>query len=163
MFTQNQITLAETILAQARQRGVKIATAESCTGGLVSACLTAIAGSSDVFERGFVTYSNEAKSDMLGVDPLLIAQHGAVSLEVAEAMARGALMKAPAQLAVSITGIAGPGGGSSHKPVGTVCFGLAFGDQCESVRHVFPPHGRSEIREAALDMALALLSRAVQP
>lgn len=103
-----------------RSRGWRLATAESCTGGLLAAACTAVAGSSDWFERGFVTYSNEAKSSLLGVEPQAIAQHGAVSEAVARQMARGALRAAPVQLAVSVTGIAGPGGAVPGKPVGTV-------------------------------------------
>ena len=113
------------MLAAARARGLRIATAESCTGGLVAGALTAIAGSSDVFDRGFVTYSNEAKAEMLGVDPRLIETHGAVSPETAEAMAKGALAHARADIVVAVTGIAGPGGGSAQKPVGLVYFGTA--------------------------------------
>ena len=103
-----------------RARGLRLATAESCTGGLIAAACTANAGSSDWFERGFVTYSNEAKTEMLGVPAALIAEHGAVSAEVARAMADGALARSNADLAVAVTGVAGPGGGSKDKPVGTV-------------------------------------------
>jgi len=114
------------LLADAlRSRGWRIAAAESCTGGLIAAACTALAGSSDWFERGFVTYSNEAKSELLGVDAALIAAHGAVSEEVARAMAEGALRRSPVQLAVAVTGIAGPGGAVPGKPVGTVW--LAWG------------------------------------
>ena len=109
-----------------RARGWRLATAESCTGGLIAAACTALAGSSDWFERGFVTYSNEAKTELLGVDAALIAAHGAVSEAVALAMARGALAQAPVQLAVAVTGIAGPGGAVPGKPVGTVW--LAWAD-----------------------------------
>jgi nicotinamide-nucleotide amidase len=157
MFSQGQISLAETILSEARQLNLKIAVAESCTGGLIAACLTAIPGSSDVFERGFVTYSNQAKSEMLGVRPELIATHGAVSIEVAAAMAQGALTHSHADVAVSVTGIAGPGGGSLHKPVGTVCFGQASAGFSHADRIVFPDQGRVAIRDAALDHALTLL------
>jgi nicotinamide-nucleotide amidase len=108
-----------------RARGWRIATAESCTGGLLAAACTSIGGSSDWFERGFVTYSNEAKTDLLGVPAALIAQHGAVSEAVVRAMAEGALRHAPAQMAVAITGVAGPSGGTPAKPVGTVWFALA--------------------------------------
>ena len=113
------------MLDACRARGLKIATAESCTGGLVAGALTEIAGSSDVVDRGFVTYSNEAKQQMLGVPAATIEKHGAVSRETAEAMARGALGNANADLVVSITGIAGPGGGSADKPVGLVHFAAA--------------------------------------
>jgi nicotinamide-nucleotide amidase len=108
-----------------RSRGWRLATAESCTGGMIAAACTAIAGSSDWFERGFVTYSNEAKAEMLGVDAALIAAHGAVSVEVARAMAEGALAHSHADLSVAVTGVAGPGGGSRDKPVGTVWLALA--------------------------------------
>lgn len=117
--------LAAQVLSAAGQRGERLATAESCTGGLVAAALTAIAGSSSVVERGFVTYSNEAKTEMLGVPAALIAAHGAVSREVAVAMAEGALGHSHADAAVAVTGIAGPGGGSADKPVGLVHFALA--------------------------------------
>ena len=139
-----------------------VGTAESCTGGLVAACLTAIAGSSAVFDRGFVTYSNESKTAMLGVDPALIALHGAVSVEVAQAMARGALAQSHALLSISITGIAGPGGGSDAKPVGTVCFGLATRSSCVAERRLFPDHGRDYIRLAALDDALERIILAIK-
>ena len=115
------LALGETLRAQ----GLRLATAESCTGGMIAAACTAIAGSSDWFERGFVTYSNEAKTEMLGVPAALIAAHGAVSAEVALAMAEGALAHSHAGMAVSVTGIAGPGGGSPHKPVGTVWLAVA--------------------------------------
>ena len=111
--------------AALRARGWRLATAESCTGGLIAAACTAVAGSSDWFERGFVTYSNEAKVESLGVDPALLAAHGAVSEEVACAMAAGALAHARAELAVAVTGIAGPGGGTPDKPVGLVWLALA--------------------------------------
>ena len=159
MFSTGQRARAEQILAEARARKVRIATAESCTGGLVGACLTAIAGSSDVYERGFITYSNEAKTELLGVRPDFIAAHGAVSVEVAAAMAQGALLHAHADLAVSITGIAGPGGGSLHKPVGTVCSGIAFRDEIHTEHKLFPDTGRDDIRRAALEESLALLAR----
>jgi nicotinamide-nucleotide amidase len=116
---------AKALLDACRLRGLKVATAESCTGGLVAGALTDIAGSSDVVDRGFVTYSNEAKQQMLGVPADTIEKHGAVSRETAEAMARGALGNANADLAVAITGIAGPGGGSPDKPVGLVHFAAA--------------------------------------
>ena len=118
------MTDPETLLADARAFGVMIATAESCTGGMVAARLTDTPGSSDVFERGFVTYSNAAKTQMLDVPADLIAEHGAVSEDVAHAMAAGALRHSNANLAVSITGVAGPGG-SERKPEGMVCFGIA--------------------------------------
>src|SRR6185503_18341011 len=110
--------LAEAVLAQHRRAHLKVATAESCTGGAIAAALTDIAGSSDVFERGFVVYSNEAKTELLGVPAPLVAKHGAVSQEVAAAMAEGALAHSRADAAISVTGIAGPGGGTPSKPVG---------------------------------------------
>jgi len=149
--------LAEAVLAACRGKGLTLATAESCTGGMVAAALTDIAGSSDVVERGFVTYSNEAKSELLAVPAALIAAHGAVSAEVAEAMADGALRRAPVDIAVAVTGIAGPGGGSAAKPVGLVWFasGRRGGPlACES--HVFPGD-RAEVRLAATRRALELL------
>lgn len=148
------------ILARARARGVMIATAESCTGGLVAAALTEVPGSSDVFDRGFVTYSNAAKQDMLGVRAATLAVHGAVSEPVAAEMAAGALQHSRAALAVSITGIAGPGG-SEFKPEGRVCFGLAttLGVSVETVE--FGALGRDRVRLAARDHALHLLARAL--
>lgn len=153
----NLDTEARATLDALRTRGIMAATAESCTGGLIAAALTAIAGSSDVVERGFVTYSNAAKSEMLGVPPSLIGQHGAVSACVAQAMAEGALARSHAGIAVSVTGVAGPGGGSPEKPVGTVWFGLAtHGAPTRTERHVFPGD-RTAIREATVLHALALL------
>jgi nicotinamide-nucleotide amidase len=164
MFPADILALAEEVLDAARARGLKIATAESCTGGLVAGALTAIAGSSDVFERGFVTYSNAAKSELLGVDPDLISSHGAVSYEVAHAMAMGTLSHSNADIGVSVTGIAGPGGGSADKPVGLVWFGTmtamqrdldhAFGSIAE---YRFGDLGRAEIREESVRQALRLL------
>ena len=140
-----------------------IATAESCTGGMVAAALTDIAGSSDVVDRGFVTYSNAAKQQMLGVLPQTLEAHGAVSEHVAAEMAMGALMNSAASVAVSITGIAGPGG-SEFKPEGRVCFGLAVRDQPVQAETVeFGALGRAEVRQAARDHALALLATALSP
>ncbi|HXE17341.1 MAG TPA: CinA family protein [Stellaceae bacterium] len=150
-------TLAETLLDLCRRRGWKVATAESCTGGMIAASLTDIAGSSEVVERGFVTYSNEAKTDLLGVPGPLIAQHGAVSEPVARAMAAGALARAPVDLAVSVTGVAGPGGGSAEKPVGLVHFGAARkGKPIKTERQVFSGD-RDAVRAAATKRALELL------
>ena len=146
-----------------------IATAESCTGGLVAAALTSLAGSSDVFERGFVTYSNEAKAEMLGVEPALIQAHGAVSREVALAMAACALRQSRARLSVAITGIAGPGGGSTEKPVGLVHFAAAkalskHGETVDfsAIHHEerFGDIGRGGVRIKAVETALRLLLRA---
>src|SRR5262249_3635861 len=146
-----------------------IGTAESCTGGLAAACLTDIAGSSSAFERGFVTYSNEAKAELLGVDPGLIALHGAVSKEIAEAMAIGAaggLARSEPErtrMAVSVTGVAGPGGGTAEKPVGLVHFGLAVlrpepaPGWVRHEEHRFGNVGRAKIRENSVEVALSLL------
>jgi nicotinamide-nucleotide amidase len=149
---------AAAVLAACRAAGLRIATAESCTGGLIAASLTAIAGSSDVVERGFVTYSNEAKTELLGVPAALIAAEGAVSEKVAHRMAEGALAHSRADLAVSVTGIAGPGGGSEAKPVGLVWFGLARrGAGTQTLRRVFDGD-RTAVRRDAVAQALALLS-----
>ena len=158
MFDPETLDLATSVLDACRARGWRLATAESCTGGLVAAALTAIAGSSDVVERGFVTYSNEAKSELLGVPPEVIAAHGAVSAETAAAMAEGALTRAPVDLAVSIAGVAGPGGGSPAKPVGLIHCGLARrGKSPRTERRVFPGD-RAAVRDAALRLALGLLA-----
>jgi nicotinamide-nucleotide amidase len=152
--------LAETVLARCRVKKWTLATAESCTGGMVAAALTDIAGASDVVERGFVTYSNRAKSELLGVPAELIARHGAVSAETAAAMAEGALAKAPVDLAVAITGIAGPSGGSPDKPVGLVYFGVARrGGKSKTERKIFKGD-RAGIRRAATLRALELLAAA---
>jgi nicotinamide-nucleotide amidase len=151
----------EDLLAQARYWGLRIATAESCTGGMVAAALTDIPGSSDVVERGFVTYSNAAKKQMLGVREATLAAHGAVSEQVALEMAEGALAHSEADLAVAITGIAGPGG-SEFKPEGRVCFALARAGQptfCQTVE--FGAKGRARVRKAATDHALELLAAAL--
>lgn len=149
------------LLAKARYWGLKIATAESCTGGMVAAALTDVAGSSDVFERGFVTYSNDAKVQMLGVHRRTLNAHGAVSEEIAREMAEGALVHSGADLAVSITGIAGPGG-SEFKPEGRVCFGLARRGRETRVETVeFGALGRAKVRAAARDHALKLLMGAL--
>ncbi|NOD34042.1 MULTISPECIES: CinA family protein [unclassified Ruegeria] len=145
------------LLDFAKAQGVMIATAESCTGGMVAAALTDIPGSSAVVDRGFVTYTNAAKQDMLGVLAETLAAHGAVSEEVAREMADGALRNSPAQLAVSITGIAGPGG-SEFKPEGRVCFGLARDSRDTRTETVeFGALGRDAVRLAARDHALDLL------
>lgn len=152
---------AARVLELARARGLMVATAESCTGGMLSAALTEIAGSSDMFERGFVTYSNEAKVAMLGVLPESLARFGAVSEPVALEMATGALERSEADLAVSITGVAGPGS-SANKPEGRVCFGLAYkGREAEAETIEFGPRGRKYVRIAARDHALFLLISAL--
>src|SRR5690242_2811815 len=149
MSDEGMRQLAEAVLAACRRNGLKLATAESCTGGMVAAALTDIAGSSDVVERGFVTYSNEAKAELLGVPPPLIATHGAVSAEVASAMAEGALARAPIDLSVAITGVAGPGGGTVTKPVGLVWFAFARrGGKIVTETHIFSGD-RAAVRHAA--------------
>ncbi len=150
--------IAASVLDHCRTRGWRIATAESCTGGLIAAALTAIPGSSDVFDRGFITYSNGAKSEMLGVDARLIESHGAVSAPVAAAMAVGALARSGADVAVSVTGVAGPGGGTTDKPVGTVWFGLAIRNSAAVTLHRLLPGDRDEIRAASVAQALQLLA-----
>ncbi len=149
------------LLDRAKAQGMMITTAESCTGGMVAAALTDIPGSSAVVERGFVTYTNTAKQEMLGVRADTLETYGAVSEEVAREMANGALQNSRAQLAVSITGIAGPGG-SEHKPEGRVCFGLAAQGQPTRTETVeFGAQGRDNVRRAARDHALTLLSDAL--
>jgi nicotinamide-nucleotide amidase len=158
VFDRETLTLAQAVLDACRARGWHVATAESCTGGLVAAALTAIAGSSDVVERGFVAYSNQAKSELLGVPREVIAAHGGVSAETAAAMAEGALARAPIDLAISITGVAGPGGGSAEKPVGLIHCALARrGKPPRTERRVFPGD-RAAVRDAALRLALGLLA-----
>ncbi len=155
------MTAAE-ILNAARTKGITIATAESCTGGMVAAALTDIAGSSDVFDRGFVTYSNAAKVAMLGVSRNTLATDGAVSEAVAVEMAAGALRESGVWLAVSITGIAGPGG-SEFKPEGRVCFGLAqIGQPTRAETVDFGALGRANVRQAATRHALSLLAQALR-
>ncbi|MGL5138871.1 MAG: CinA family protein [Beijerinckiaceae bacterium] len=160
MFSAELTTQATAVLDAFRARGWRCVTAESCTGGLVSALLTAIPGSSNVVDRGFVTYSNAAKRDMLGVSEATLVAHGAVSLATAEEMARGALTNSDAQAAVSITGVAGPGGGSADKPVGLVIFGLATSDHCVVIEKRFGPLSRDAIRECSVRQALAMLEEA---
>lgn len=143
-----------------RARGERLASAESCTGGLIAACCTAVAGSSDWFERGWVTYSNEAKSELLGVPADLVSRHGAVSEEVARAMALGAVARARAQWAVAVTGIAGPGGGSPVKPVGTVWLALAGPGGVRTSRLQLQGD-RSAVRRQTVEKALALLAEAL--
>lgn len=154
--------LAAKLIELAKGRNVKIAMAESCTGGLIAAVLTEIAGSSAVVDRGFVTYSNEAKSEMLGVPADLIGRLGAVSREVAIAMAEGAIANSDADVAVSVTGIAGPGGGSDEKPVGLVYFGLLRrGQFATQVERRFGDIGRSQIRLASVREALGLMQKII--
>jgi nicotinamide-nucleotide amidase len=157
MITRGLLDEAASLLDACRAIGVRVAIAESCTGGLTAAALTAIAGSSDVVERGFVTYSNAAKTEMLGVPAELIASVGAVSEPVAQRMAEGALRHSPADIAVSVTGVAGPDGGSAGKPVGLVCFGLARRGGAVASEHQIFPGDRTAIRVAAVARAFALI------
>lgn len=148
------------VIEALKARGWMMATAESCTGGLIAGAMTDIAGSSAVFDRGFVTYSNAAKMEMLGVRAETLEAHGAVSEEVAAEMARGALDRSDAQIAVSVTGIAGPGG-SEHKPEGRVCFGLAMSQRVSTETVEFGAIGRVEVREATVGHALKTLLTAL--
>jgi len=157
MFPDDIRTLARQVIEAAAARGLMIATAESCTGGLVSGALTAIAGSSAVVERGFVTYSNAAKTELLGVPAGLIETCGAVSEAVARTMAEGALAQSRAQVSVSVTGVAGPGGGTADKPVGLVHFGAVGPAGAIHVAHRFGDIGREEVRLASVRVALGLL------
>lgn len=162
MFSDRLLNLARLVLDDAQQRRLKIAAAESCTGGLLSAALIEIPGSSAVFERGFITYSNKAKEEVLGVPGDIIADYGAVSEVVARSMAEGALEESRANIAISITGVAGPGGGTRMKPVGTVHFALAR--ENAPIRHrqeSFGDIGRSEIRLASVETALEMLLESV--
>ena len=172
MFPAPLIARAEKLLADARAKGVKIVTAESCTGGLIAGLLTEIPGSSDVFERGFVTYSNEAKMELLGVPKELIARNGAVSSPVVRAMVEGALRNSSAHMAVAVTGIAGPGGGTKDKPVGLVyiaaCQRLDLATPLEFVGVTvaecrFGDIGRSQVRLKSVEAALTLLENLLQP
>ncbi len=163
MFSTALLALAETVLSEARQRSLRITTAESCTGGLICGLLTEIAGSSDVIERGFVTYSNEAKSDLLGIPSSLIQENGAVSEVVARAMAEGAIRHSMAQLAVAVTGIAGPSGGTPEKPVGLVHIAAARkGMPNLHEEHRFGAIGRTEVRLKTVEAALNLLFGIIQ-
>ena len=144
-----------------RAKALKLATAESCTGGLIAGAITEIAGSSDVFDRGFVTYSNEAKSEMLGVPPALIATHGAVSPEVARAMVEGALQNSRADVAIAVTGVAGPGGGSASKPVGLVYLAALQRGGAPAVEELrLGSIGRSTIRRATIVKAMEMVTAA---
>jgi nicotinamide-nucleotide amidase len=158
MFDPHLTQAAEILLSDLRKRGLRCAAAESCTGGLVSGLLTSIPGSSDVFDRGFITYSNEAKQEMLGVPGSIIKEHGAVSANCAEAMARGALQNSMADIAVSITGVAGPGGGSEAKPVGLVYFSVAVKNRVKTFEMRFGPLSRDQIRDASVKKALEALN-----
>ena len=156
MFDAQLLHDAAELLDICRRADIKLATAESCTGGLIVGCLTEIAGSSDVVDRGFVTYSNEAKTDLVGVPNMLIAMKGAVSEPVARAMAEGALSRSMADVTVAVTGVAGPGGGTAAKPVGLVYLGACRrGEDPRHLRRVFPGD-RTAVRRAALEEALGL-------
>ncbi len=157
MYPSQQLGLAEKVLDICRARGLRIASAESCTGGLIAGCLTAIAGSSDVVERGFVTYTNPSKTQMLDVPSELIDALGAVSDPVAQAMAEGALGKSDADIAVAVTGVAGPGGGTEEKPVGLVHFAVARkGGRTIGAHRVFNGD-RTDVRSQTVTTALTLL------
>lgn len=159
----NKTDLATHILECARRTGLQIATAESCTGGMIAAALTDIPGSSDVFDRGFVTYSNAAKQQMLGVSAETLYEHGAVSAATAAEMADGACRHSNAEISVSVTGVAGPGGGSAEKPVGLVWFGLRSADgTIETVDVRFQSADRAEIRTQATEYALDLLRKSLE-
>jgi len=162
LFPAALVERAFLLLDRCRDQRLRLAIAESCTGGLVAGLLTEIPGSSDVVERGFVVYSNEAKHELLSVSQALIEGQGAVSEAVARAMAEGALSRAPVDLAIAVTGIAGPGGGSAEKPVGLVHFGLARrGHPVEAEHHVFPGD-RAAVRHATVKRALEMLLGAAQ-
>ena len=157
------VDLARTVIARLRDRRWHLATAESCTGGLIAAAITEIPGSSDVFDRGFVTYSNEAKQEMIAVSAETLAEHGAVSRETAIEMATGAIAASRADVAVSVTGIAGPGGGSPEKPVGLVHLAIAMrGGGLHHHQFQFGDIGRSRVRAATVRSALSLLANFVQ-
>jgi nicotinamide-nucleotide amidase len=163
MFPDSLVGDATALLELMRRRGLRLVTAESCTGGLIAGALTEIAGSSDVVERGFVTYSNEAKTESIGVPAALIARVGAVSREVAVSMAEGALAASRADVAVAVTGVAGPGGGSAEKPVGLVHLAVARRGALTRHRECrFGDIGRHDIRIAAVSTALGLVDEAVK-
>lgn len=162
MFDATLIADMQELVEVATFRRLTFATAESCTGGLLAALITHISGASEVFDRGFVTYSNEAKAELLGVDPAIIAAEGAVSAATARAMVQGALARSKADFALSITGIAGPGGGSAEKPVGLVWFALQQrGRDAQAFERQFGARGRAEVREAALATAVMILRDAL--
>jgi nicotinamide-nucleotide amidase len=161
MFSPRLLARAEKFLADARAAGLKIVTAESCTGGLIAGLLTEIPGSSDVVECGFVSYSNDAKHELLDVSKELIARHGAVSAEVARAMALGALARARADIAVAVTGIAGPTGGTTDKPIGLVYLAAARGDHIIPQQCRFGDIGRHDVRLKSVEVALELLSQLI--
>ena len=158
MYPEILIIMAEDLIAVCREKKIKLALAESCTGGLVAGCITSVSGSSDIFDRGFVTYSNQAKIEMLGVSESTLEKFGAVSEETAIAMAEGAIKKSGGELALSITGIAGPGGGSEEKPVGLVHIAVARKNTTtRSERHIFKGN-RNRVRVQAVESGLKLLN-----
>lgn len=157
MYPADLVRKAEDFVRLCRAKKLIVATAKSCTGGLVGGLITAIAGSSDIYDRGFITYSNEAKRDCLGVPEAILAEYGAVSEEVARAMVEGALAQSRAQIAVSITGIAGPGGGSAEKPVGLVHFGFGRKGAIATQAERFGDRGRAEVRLVSVATAINLL------
>ena len=162
MFSDDLTAQAASLLQTCREAGVMVATAESCTGGLIAGCLTEIAGSSDVMDRGFVTYSNEAKNVMLDVPMTLIESHGAVSERVARAMAEGAVVNSTAALAVAVTGVAGPGGGTTEKPVGLVHLACARrGGATLHREQRYGDLGRGGIRQATIHTALEMLAQQI--
>jgi len=158
MYPEILIIMVEDLIAVCREKKIKLALAESCTGGLVAGCITSVSGSSDIFDRGFVTYSNQAKIEMLGVSESTLEKFGAVSEETAIAMAEGAIKKSGGELALSITGIAGPGGGSEEKPVGLVHIAVARKNTTtRSERHIFKGN-RDRVRIQAVESGLKLLN-----
>jgi nicotinamide-nucleotide amidase len=161
LYTDAMRKRCEELLEFCRDRKFKIATAESCTGGAIATLLTEIPGSSKAFERGFVTYSNESKTEMLGVDKSLIDKHGAVSAEVASAMAKGALKNSHADIAISVTGIAGPDGGTLEKPVGLVYLGVATKNGVKAAEHRFKGN-RCDVRLSSIKAALSMLGEALE-
>lgn len=163
LFSPHLTALAESILQEARGKKLRIVTAESCTGGLIAACLTEVPGSSDVFDRGFITYSNDAKMTNLNVSYRTIADFGSVSVETALEMAEGALRASDADVAISVTGIAGPGGGSADKPVGTVCMGISIrkGDKSFVLKNKYDG-SRIDIRLKTVENALITLKKEIE-
>ena len=157
MFPKDLIELTDKLISACRKKNTKIATAESCTGGLIAGCITSVAGSSDVFERGYNTYSNNAKSEMLNIPIDMIIANGAVSKAVAIAMCEGALKTAPVQLAVSVTGIAGPGGGTIEKPVGTVHIASARAGRRTIEKAYLFVGNRDEIRMSTVTKAIEMM------
>lgn len=162
MFSQQLLNLAAEVIGTAKARKTKIATAESCTGGLIAGCLTAVSGSSDVVEHGFVTYSNEAKNEFLNVGNDLLEKHGAVSEPVVRAMAEGTLANSRVDLTVAVTGIAGPSGGTEEKPVGLVHIASSMSNSGTlHERHVFDGN-REDVREQTVEAALKMLLRQLE-